>query len=133
MLNNKMNVRLVRNSEGFDNSTMNKVLMESKGPVAIISAKSILSTEIIKILQPLVGTKWSPNSICKDIMNNIQLELFIGVNDSSILESLLYNEFYKIALEVATFSGVDATGDVVRVIDKLKPIINSILLLLSNV
>lgn len=126
-------VRLVRQYNPYDDINGSETLLNTTGKVALLAAKSILSTEIIKILQPLVGTKYSPNIICKDIMNAIELENFIGIKDTTVLESLLYNEFYKICMEIDTYNNINSTKDIPKALDKLRPILNSIVILLNRV
>lgn len=126
----RMNVKIIKESDVYDVHTSNKTLLETRGQLAVVSARSILSTEIMKRLQPLVGTKWSPYKITNDIMDSIQLEEFIGIQDSELIENLLYNEFYKISLEITSYADVNELSEV---INGLRPTINSIILLLGRV
>lgn len=125
----RMNVKIIKESDIYDVHTSNKTLLESRGELAVISARSILSVEIMKNLKPLIGTKWSPYKITNDIMDSIKLEEFIGIEDSGLIENLIYNEFYKISLEITSYVDADELD---RVVARLRPTINSVISLLCR-
>lgn len=122
-----INAKIIKNSKVYDTHNM---LLESNGSLAVLSAKSILSTEIMKILSPLAVTDWSPYKVCSNMMENIDLNQFIGITSSTLLEALLYNEFYKISLEINSYAKDDELD---KVLDALRPTINSVLILLNKV
>lgn len=79
--------------------------LEVSGDISITVAKSVLSTELVRILTPIVyGTGMSPMSLVKDIIDNINLEYFKNNNNQEVLKSLLFNEFYKVLLELQSLS-----------------------------
>lgn len=128
----RINPKVVRSNDIVNENLLNDYLLETNGKIAILSAKSILSTEIMKLINPVEGANISPIVLCKDIMNAIELENFVGIQDTKILESLLYNEFYKIALEVSSLTNVDHRRDINTVISKLKPVLNIVVMLLNR-
>lgn len=95
-----MKTQLVKVNAEYE-QFLNRMNKNISVDIAMTAAKSILSTELVKILSPVVyGSSMSPIKLSKDIIDNINLEYFINNNDNDILESLLYNEFYKILVEL---------------------------------
>lgn len=116
-----MKTQLVKVNAEYE-QFLNRMNKNISVDIAMTAAKSILSTELVKILSPVVyGSSMSPMKLSKDIIDNINLEYFINNNDNDILESLLYNEFYKILVELNNSNSI-----VFNFNDKLNGLCNDI-------
>lgn len=133
---NLFNARIVRENEIFNDSLCRDVATAKNPMIAATMAKSILSVSIMKVLQPLSNShNMAITTLCENIINNLNLETFIGYEiRHNIIESLLYNEFYKVALLVSTHkrSHYDIHNEVVEVIEALGPTIDNIKYLIDS-
>lgn len=124
-----INPVLCRGVDGFNNTLKNDQLFSYSGQTALVVARSLLSTEIMKMLQPLSNSnKFSPYSVCSNIMSNISLESISGRNiDKTLVSSLIYNEFYKISIEIESQADTTTLDKVMKVLDPTIDIISTLL------
>ena len=109
-MNNNINVRLIRGEVVNGSNNWNNDDLNSSDPtVKLLAVKSAIKVDLTRLLQPvLTGTGIDTYNICDRIIDNLHLdENLLTRIKGSILRSMIFNEVYRVCIQVSAITGKD--------------------------